>query len=485
MSLMHSIHQAGAAATLALSLALAVSSSGRLSAQIPAAGSFLRPCTVATMPARCGSYEVWENRAAGHGRKIPLKILVLAAEDSAPRPDPVFLLAGGPGQAATEIVEAIAPELQALRRHRDIVLIDQRGTGGSNPLTCPGGMGGLSAGAEAVRACAAELSRRAELAQYTSDNAADDLDEVRAALGYRTVNLVGVSYGTRLAQVYVRRHPQSVRTATLRAIAPMGYNIPIDGARAAERELRRMLADCAADAACATAFPRLAAEFDSVSARVAREPARVRVPQPDGDSMDVVLDRSLLSSTLYALLLSPSLRQRMPLLIHRAATDGLGSLGPIAAQVQRAVYGPLPVGMYLSVVCAEDVPRLTAAGRDSLATTFGGISAGVLDACAAWPHATVAAEFHRPVKWAGPALLVSGAADPATGVELGEALAREWGGARHVVLPATAHGPLFPGCMRELLGEFVERASSAGLDTACVQSLRWAPFATGAPARQG
>lgn len=465
-------------AILALSFSLSLSSADEVSAQTPAAGSFLRPCTIATIPARCGSYEVWENRAAGRGRKIPLKIVVLAAEDPAPRPDPVFLLAGGPGQAATEIVEAIAPELQALRRHRDIVLIDQRGTGGSNPLTCPGGMGMLSGGADAVRACAADLSRRAELAQYTSDNAADDLDEVRAALGYRTVNLVGVSYGTRLAQVYVRRHPRSVRTATLRAIAPMGYNIPIDGARAAERELRRMVADCAADSACATAFPRLAAELDSVFVRAGREPAPVRI-RSGGDSVDVVLDRSLLSSTLYALLLSPPLRQRMPLLIHRAATDGPGSLAPIAAQVRRAVYGPLPVGMYLSVVCAEDVPRLTAAGRDSLATTFGGISAGVLDACAAWPHATVAAEFHRPVKWAGPALLVSGDSDPATGVELGEALAREWSGARHVVLPATAHGPLFPGCMRELLGEFVERASSAGLDTACVQTLRWAPFAIG------
>lgn len=445
-------------------------------------GSFLRPCTVATMAARCGTYEVWENRAARSGRKIPLRIVVLAAEDPAPRPDPVFVLAGGPGQAATEIIEAIAPELQAVRRHRDIVLVDQRGTGGSNPLTCANGSAIMNAGADSVRACAAELSRRADLTQYTSDNAADDLDELRAALGYRTVNLIGISYGTRLAQVYVRRHPQSVRTVTLRAIAAMGYNIPLDGARAAERELRHLLADCAADSACAAAFPRLAAELDSVSARAAREPARVRVPQPGGDSVEVVLDRSLLSATLYALLLSP-MRQQMPLLIHRAATDGLGALGPIAALVRRAVYGPLPVGMYLSIVCAEDVPRLTRAERESLATTFGGMSSSVLASCDVWPHATVAADFHRPVAWTGPALLVSGDSDPATGVDQGERLAREWTGARHVILPATAHGPMFPGCMRELVGEFIERGSGAGLDTSCVRSLRWAPFATGAPAR--
>ncbi|HEU4560793.1 MAG TPA: alpha/beta fold hydrolase [Longimicrobium sp.] len=484
---MVSIHRMSAVAALALSFASSSSLLGQVTAQVGSgetspAGSFLRSCTVAAIPARCGTFEVWENRAAGTGRKIPLRIVVLAAEDSTPRPDPVFMLAGGPGQAATEIAEGILPQFQAVRRHRDIVLIDQRGTGGSNPLTCAGGMAAMEGGPDSVRACANELSRRADLTQYTSDNAADDLDEVREALGYRTINLVGVSYGTRLAQVYARRHPRSVRTITLRAIASMGYNIPLDGARAAERELRHLFADCAADAACAAAFPRLAAELDSVAARAAREPARVRVPQPGGDSVEVVLDADLLWPTLYALLLGPT-RQQMPLLIHRAATDGLGALGPIAAQVRRAVYGPLPTGMYLSVLCAEDAPRLTAADRKEIAGAFGGLSANIGELCDAWPRATVPADFHRPVRWAGPALLLSGDSDPATGVEQGEAVAREWPGARHVVLPATAHGPMFPGCMRELVGEFIERGSADGLDTACVASLRWAPFATGAPAR--
>jgi len=425
---------------------------------------------------------VWENRAAERGRRIPLKIVVLGADDSVPRPDPVYVLAGGPGQAATEIAAVIAPELGAVRRHREVVLIDQRGTGGSNPLACVGGMGLLSGGPTAVRACAAELSGRADLAQYTTTHAADDLDEVRAALGHGAVNLVGVSYGTRVAQVYMRRHPRRVRTVTLRAIAPMGYSIPADGPRAAQRELRRLVAACAGDSACAAAFPRLGAEMDAVAAAAGREPARVRVPRAGGDSVEIVLDRGLVYQTLYALLLGPT-RQQLPLLIHRAATGGLGALAPVAAQVRAAVYGPLPVGMYLSAVCAEDVPFLSAAARDSLGTTFGGMSGGIEEICAEWPHAVVRRDFLRPVAWEGPALLVSGDADPATGVERGEALAAAWPGARHVVLPATAHGPMFPGCMRELLGTFIERASAAGLDTACLRALRWAPFATGQPTR--
>ena len=435
----------------------------------------LEPCAIPGVPgaAHCGVDSVWEDRASRRGRRIGLRVVVLPALDPAPAPDPLVVLAGGPGQGAAELAPLLARDLAALRQRRALVLVDQRGTGASNRLSCPGGMAALAdATGAGVRACAAALSARADLRHYTTAEAVDDLDEVRAALGYAQVNLLGVSYGTRVAQRYLQRHPDRVRTVTLRAVAPLGFNIPRDGARAADAALRDVLRACAADAACAAAFPRLATELDTVLARASRAPQRVRV-----DGADVTIDRFLLAQTLYALLLSGSTRQAVPLLIHRAAADGLERLAPVAAQVSAAAYGSIPVGMYLSVVCAEDVPALSGADRAALARDFGGLSAGLVDACRAWPRGARPAR-DEPPSWSGPALLVSGEADPATDVAQGAALARAWTGASHVVLPATAHGPMFPGCATDLVARFVDRASGAGLDDACVRALAWPPFAT-------
>jgi pimeloyl-ACP methyl ester carboxylesterase len=414
---------------------------------------------------------------ARRGRRIDLNVVVLPARDSAPAPDPVVVLAGGPGQGAAQLAAALDPELMTLRRKRDVVLVDQRGTGRSNPLHCVDGFAALAGGPTAAAACAADLAPRADVRQYTTSVAVDDLDEVVTALGYARINLLGVSYGTRVAEHYLRRHPRRVRTVTLRAVVPPGFNIPLDGARTAERALRSALADCAVDAPCAAAYPHLEAALDTVRARVARAPVRVRTAVPRrADSVDVVIDGDLLAQTLYALLLTVPSRQQLPLLLHRAAANGVETLAPIAAQVRAAVYGSIPVGMYLAVVCSEDVPRLTPGDRAELARAFGRLSAGVVAGCRRWPRGTVARADHRPVPWPGPALLLSGEADPATSVEAADAVARRWPASRHVVLPATAHGPLFPGCTPDVVAAFVERASTAGLDAACVRALRWPAF---------
>jgi pimeloyl-ACP methyl ester carboxylesterase len=339
----------------------------------------------------------------------------------------------------------------------------------------------------AAGACAAALAGRADVRHYTTAAAVEDLDEVRAALGYARVNLLGVSYGTRVAQVYLLRHADRVRSVTLRAVAPLGFNIPRDGERAAQGAIARLLADCAADHACAAAFPRLAADLERVLARAAHAPTRTRVPSGRGDSVDVVLDRTLVNQTLNALLLSAGTRQQLPLLLHRASNEGLAILAPVAAQVQAAVYGQIPAGMYLSVVCTEDAPALRAEDRAASARTFLGAAAGIAGVCRGWPRGVVPPDARTGgrarVAWTGPALLVSGDADPATIADGAEALARSWPGARHVVLPATAHGPMFPACSRDLVAAFVERASAAELDTSCVRALAWPPFATPPAAR--
>jgi pimeloyl-ACP methyl ester carboxylesterase len=427
----------------------------------------------------CGVVPVWEDRSARRGRRIELRVVVLRARDAAPAPDPVVVLAGGPGQGAAAMAPMLARELDGLRLRRDLVLVDQRGTGASNPLTCDGGFAVLAdTTGSAARACAAALAPRADVRHYATAAAVEDLEEVRAALGYARVNLLGVSYGTRVAQVYLRRHPDRVRSVTLRAVAPLGFNIPRDGERAAHAALARLVTDCAADGACAAAFPRLADDLARVRAHATHAPARTRVATGRGDSADVLLDRTLVDQTLNALLLSAATRQQLPLLLHRAAVDGPAALAPVAAQVRAAVYGQLPAGMYLSVVCTEDAPALRAEDRAASANTFLGAAAGIAGVCRGWPHDAPPRDVDARADWPGPALLVSGDADPATTPDAAERLARRWPGARHVVLPATAHGPTFPGCARDLVVTFVERAGGAGLDASCVRALAWPAFAT-------
>ncbi|MET0395257.1 MAG: alpha/beta fold hydrolase [Longimicrobiaceae bacterium] len=434
-------------------------------------------------PARCGTLEVPENRANPGGRRIGLRVAVIPAESAAPAPDPVFVIAGGPGQPAATLAAQLLPPLAGVRRDRDVVLVDQRGTGGSNALTCGGGSWTQSArdtasGAEQARACRAALEGRADLRMYGTPAAVADLDAVRAALGYERVNLVGISYGSRVAQEYLRRHPERTRSVVMRAVAPVGFNIPLDGSLAAQEALDRVVADCAADAACAAAYPRLAAELDSVFARADRAPAPVLLREPaTGDTATLALSRGLLGQTLYTLLLGSSTRQSIPMLVHGAATRGPEALSPVLSQVIPAVYGPIPRGMYMSVVCSEDAPRITAHDAAREHRAFMRETEAIQASCAEWPRAALPADFHEPFRSDVPVLLVSGGADPATPPAMAERARSYLRNALHVVVPAASHGPMLPGCAQEMVARFVAAGSHAGLDAACAAEVRWKPFA--------
>jgi pimeloyl-ACP methyl ester carboxylesterase/predicted aspartyl protease len=439
-------------------------------------------------PARCGTLEVPENRAAPGGRRIGLKVAVIPAAGATPAPDPVFVLAGGPGQGAVAIAPQVLPPLAAVHRDRDVVLVDQRGTGGSNPLTCGTGSWTQNArttgtGAEQARACRAELEKRADLRMYGTPAAVADLDAVRAALGYERVNLVGISYGSRVAQEYLRRHPGRTRSVVMRAVAPVGFNIPLEGALAAQVALDGVVADCAADAACSAAYPRLRADLDSVFARADRAPAPVLLRDPaTGDTVTLALSRGLLGQTLYTLLLGSSTRQMIPMLVHGAATRGPEALSQVLSQIVPAAYGPIPRGMYMSVVCSEDAPRITAADAARESRTFMRESEAIRSACAAWPRAALPADFHQPFASDVPVLMVSGGADPATPPAMGERARSYLRNAFHLVVPAASHGPVLPGCAQEMVARFIAAGSHAGLDAGCADEVRWKPFSVPAAA---
>src|SRR5436305_13279425 len=248
------------------------------------------PCKVPGLSeeVRCASYAVWENREAKKGRKIGINVVILPAKGADKAPDPIFFFGGGPGQGIAGEAADLAQD--PARQKRDVVLVDQRGTGRSHPLDCEfwGHPLDLRKAAgdvfpvDAVRACKEKLEKVADLRLYTTPLAMDDVDEIRAWLAYGTVNLSGGSYGTRAAEVYLQRHPQSVRTVTLLAVAPLDEYLPLHHAYAGQRALDQLLAECAADAACHAAFPNVKQEIAAVMARIdqgATVPLTNPVPQ--------------------------------------------------------------------------------------------------------------------------------------------------------------------------------------------------------------
>jgi pimeloyl-ACP methyl ester carboxylesterase len=453
----------------------------------------LSPCDVPGLEgkARCGTYEVWENRETRSGRKISLKVVVVPATGADRAPDPFVFLNGGPGESSTDGAPYLAHEFAKLRDRRDIFLVDQRGTGGSHPLNCeiflpPGDLQG-ALGAffplEPIRQCRGRLEKDADLKLYTTAIAMDDIDEVRAALGYDRLNILGGSYGTRATQVYMRRHPERVRTAILYGVVPMDDKIPLNIPPGAERALKGVLAECAQEAACHAAFPKLEEESNAVWSTLRKGPVRARVLNPKtGEPTDVSLSRDLAAEGVRYMLYSSSAAGEVPAVLHQAA---LGDYTPIA---ERALSGRLQIvasgssGMYLSVTCAEDVPWIDPKEAERLAAgTFIGDYRYVQQraACDLWPQGSIPKGFLEPVDAPVPTLLISGMWDPATPPSDAEQVARHLPKSLSIVVPHGGHsldGLDGVECVTNLQIQFVERGSLEGLSTGCIDQIRRRPF---------
>ncbi|HEU0007670.1 MAG TPA: alpha/beta hydrolase [Terriglobia bacterium] len=431
----------------------------------------------------CGQYEVYEDRHLRIGRKIALNVVVLPALSSTPAPDPLFTFAGGPGQAATEGASGYAEFFDDKRRDRDIVFIDQRGTGLSNPLGCK--LEGnetiqtFLAGqfpADRFRDCRTQLERKADLRFYTTPIAMEDIDEVRRWLGYRRINLFGGSYGTRAAMVYLRRYPNHVRTVTLHGVLSLSQRNPLYSPRDAQRSLDHLLDDCAAEEACAKAFPSLRLDLQTVFDRLDQNPVKIRVSDPL-TSNEVEISRAVFAGGLRRLLYSSNSRPAVPLMINRALA---GDFKPFESVISQALdlEKILSLGMYLSVTCAEDVSLIQK--RDIVRETRGGfLGTTVIDSlvrvCEEWPRGRLPAAYNSPVRSNAPVLIFSGELDPQTPPLWGAEIARYLPNSLHIVMRGIAHVP-FPDCEVEILTQFISKGSTKGLDTQCVQELQHPPF---------
>jgi len=374
-----------------------------------------------------------------------------------------------------------------LRQERDIVLIDQRGTGKSNPLPCPFNHDDaqvLIDGAyspESLPACRVELEKRADLTEYTTSNAADDADEVREALGYGPVDVLGGSYGTLAGLVYLRRHAAHVRAVVLMGVAPPDYKMPLEFARTIQGSLDRLFADCAADAACHRDFPNLKAEFETLVRRLAEKPAAIQVAGAGGGPPHTItLSRGSFVSGLRPLLYQPGIVSQLPYILHRAYENDWNTFAAVTIAMNRALAEQIARGMALSVNCAEGVPFIREADirRETAGTYLGDFDVRrAQDLCKAWPHAKVARDFLAPVRGDVPVLLITGAADPATPPWAAEHAARRLPHGRVVAIPNGTHGTS-SACIDKMIAQFVNQASAEGVDTACVSQIRNPPFLT-------
>jgi pimeloyl-ACP methyl ester carboxylesterase len=450
----------------------------------------LKPCKIERHQTEglCGTLAVWENRTTQQGRKIDLNVLVVPAADADPAPDPIFYINGGPGYASTGS-PGLAYFLADVHRRHDFVFVDQRGTGKSHPLHCvlPGGPGDLQGYVRSLfplpvlEACEKRLAADADLTQYTTAIAMDDLDDVRAWLGYERINVFGGSYGTRAAQAYLRQHPEHVRSAVLTGVMIADGRMPLYHARKAQESLDKLLDDCAVDAPCHAAFPAVRDELRQVMARLDQGPVKqaiddAKTKQP----VELSIAKGAFTTTLRSMQYNAGLSARIPLYLHLAAG---GDYRPMLRMTIADRTDPdWDIGMYLSVTCAEDVARIDPASVPALvANTYQGDDR-IRDqeaACAFWPRAQVAESFFQPLESVAPALLITGWLDPATPPEWAVEVQRHLPNSLNVVLRDGHHGPgglPHPECYAKLIGDFLTNGTPFGLDTTCIKEMKRPPF---------
>lgn len=447
----------------------------------------LQPCEIGSpdlpqhLQAKCTSLSVPENRAKPDGKRISLHIAVLPARSSHAEPDALFFLAGGPGQAATEAFVTEAAAFDRIRSHHDIVLVDQRGTGKSNRLDCPESDDTSADAAVIVRtskACLAQL--KGDPRFYTTTVAVRDLDQVRAALGYKLVDLYGISYGTRVALEYLREFPAQVRSVILDGVVPADWNVGSDVSLDAQQALDKIFARCSSQPACHKTFPDLHDEFNMLRRTLTRHVMQVHLRDPDtGEPLTETLTWDKFAGVIRLMSYSSNTAALLPLLIHQAA---MGDFQPLMAQVlvfTRSVNAGIAQGMNAAVLCTEDVPFYKQHNDNrQMADSYVGSrpEKALIDACSVWPRGVMEADFKKPVTSDKPVLLLSGQDDPITPPSNAEHAAQTLPNSLSLVVPGQGHGNAMRGCVPRLMAQFVIAASVRNLDSKCVNAIRAFPF---------
>jgi pimeloyl-ACP methyl ester carboxylesterase len=423
---------------------------------------------------QCGKINVPENPKQPDGKQIDIHFAILPAIKNTHPDEALLAIAGGPGQSAIENAAGFNSMLTKVRQQRDILLIDQRGTGQSNILSCDeGDLNALSVNEDNLdmlaitEKCLAEID--ADVTQYGSNTALKDFEAVREYLGYKKLHVYGISYGTRMAQLYMRHYPEALATVTLDGVVPMQQSVIAIGS-SIERGLNVLWRDCKSTPECQQQFPDLVDEYNQVDQQLANAPIsqKVRDPQTDEPS-DFLLTRSKYSGAIRMAMYMPNIRALIPHAIHQAAQGNYQPILGIYALTADST--GIAIGMHASVVCGEDIHRITEQMRKDAKESY--ISGSMLDGlektCQAWPMTAEDDSFSEPVDSDIPTLLLSGELDPATPPNWGALAQEKLSKSKHFIAPYATHGVAYQSCGNDLVAQLVEQGSVKDIDGECLQ----------------
>ena len=395
------------------------------------------------------------------------------------------MLAGGPGQSALESYPQAANAFAETRKKRHILLVDQRGTGGSNALTCKEAFDETvlptpQAAADYTRRCLTALSRRADPRFYTTSEAIQDLDAVRKAIGAPQINLVGISYGTRVAQQYAAKYPQSTRTIVLDGVAPNSLVLGNEFARNLEDALDLQFALCAKTPACAQRLGNPRDNLRALMEKLETDPPLVTYRDGiTGEGKQEKLTPGLVAGLVRMYAYMPLASSLLPLQLNEAANGRYDALMSLSKMLGEQMADSITMGMQLSVICTEDGGELKADPADEHTLLGNALVDYLVAQCAIWPRGMRPAGFRAPLKSDVPALLLSGEFDPVTPPRYGDAVVKTLANGRHLILRGQGHNVIGIGCMPRLMAQFIDGADAKKLDAKCLAKLPYTPPFTG------
>ena len=435
--------------------------------------------------AYCAHFEVPENPQQPAGRRLSLNVALVPARSPKPKPDLLVFLAGGPGQAAVQTFERVQPAFEYLSRDRDVLLVDQRGTGGSNRLACPKidltdpREQTPEAWARQAQDCLAAVKDRADPRWYTTTDAIRDLESLRAALGSPQYNLIGGSYGTRVALSYLQTYPEGLRSVILDGVVPQDEPLGQSHARNLDDALAKIFAACRDDGPCARRFGDPAATLAALHKRLHSAPMRAELPDPLTHApRGETLDEATLAGIVRLYSYEPESAALLPLLVDEAANERPQPLLAQGLILSKVVDDEFAHGMELSVVCTEDAPELRADPADASRLLGNQLVALIQAQCPRWPVGTRPPGFKKPVVSDKPVLLLSGEWDPVTPPRFAEAAAKTLSNSRHLIAKGRGHIVMPRGCMPKLVARFIDTLKPAALDASCLDALGNTPAFT-------
>jgi pimeloyl-ACP methyl ester carboxylesterase len=434
---------------------------------------------------RCGVYNVFENRKTRRGRMLPLKIVLIPARHPHPNQGPVFYMAGGPGEAATELADLVMGWGDA--DEHDVVLVDERGTGDGHRLDCQSprsddNLEGYLNGPfdpVAARACGDDLQKKYDLSQYTTPNFADDIDEVRGAMGYDKININAGSFGTYAAQIYMRRHSKHVRSAYLTSLVTLSDRVPLYHAEAAQLALDQLFKDCDQDVASHSAYPKFREQFAAVLNKVRQQPVTTWVKHPvTGARTEIHLTERAFADAVRTMMYRSQKARELPFLIEQSLAGDFSPFAEAAVRSSRDIYSGGGMGLHYCITCNEFVRRIRPEEVESATRgSFLG-SWRVRDqmaACQDWPKTDLPNDYFEPFRLETPAVLVSGATDSASPPKWGEVVKSYMPNAIHLLVPGGGHTPE-NACTRSVRHELFRTGTTKGLDASCIANVQPLPF---------